>query len=94
MTERNRERQKAFEALEKGITNYVAVVEKAVYMFSKIEADADAIRDFKAILLKVSYLKDEHGTISMFDKSDLREIAGRLTHLRNNLNWIKNIKER
>ena len=94
MTERNIERQEAFEALERGITNHVAVVEKVAYMFSKIEADADAIKDFKAILLKVSYLKDEHGTISMFDRSDLREIAGRLTRLRDNLNWIKNIKER
>jgi len=95
MTEKNEERQKAFEALEEGITNYLAVVEKATFIFSKIRnSDPDTIEEFKAILLKVSYLKDEHGTIKMFDKRDLQEIAGTLNHLRGNLNWIKNMKER
>jgi hypothetical protein len=96
MTEKNKEKQEAFEAIEKGLTNYIKILEQAERIFSKIEDDVEATEEFKAILFRVSYLKDltDKRGIMKFDKSDLHEIAGTLNHLKGNLIWIKNINER
>lgn len=81
MTERKIERQKAFEALEKEIAKHVAILEDVINIFSKIRDNPSSIEEFKAILTKVSYLKDIRGYLQKFDESDLREISGKLTIL-------------
>ena len=93
MTERNTERQKAFESLEEEIDKYTATVENVISIFSKIKENASAIEEFEDLLTKVSYLKDFRGTLRKFDKSDLHEIKGKLTNLWTALKRIETLKK-
>ena len=93
MTERKNERQKAFEALEEKIDGHIATLEDVINIFSKIKDDPSSIEEFKAILTKVSYLKNFRGTLRKFDKSDLHEIKGKLTNLWTALKRIETYKK-
>lgn len=93
MTERKTERQKAFESLEEEIDKYIATVENVISIFSKIKENASAIKEFEALLTKVSYLKDYRGTLRKFDESDLHEIKGKLTNLWTALKRIETLKK-
>ena len=93
MTERKIEKQKAFESLEEEIAKHIATVEDVITIFSKIKDNPSSFEEFKAILTKVSYLKDFRGTLRKFDKSDLNEIAGKLTNLWTALKRIETYKK-
>lgn len=93
MTERKSERQKAFEALEEKIATHLGIVEKAMTIFSKIKDNSSSIEKFKTILTEVGYLKDSRGTLRKFNKSDLNEIAGKLTNLWSALKRIETYKK-
>lgn len=92
--ERNIERQKAFESLEEEIAKYIVTLEDVINIFSKIKDDPASVEKFKVILTKVSYLKDSRGTLRKFDKSDLDEIAGKVTNLWSALKRIETYKNR
>lgn len=92
MTDRKSKRQRICEVLEENIDEHIHIVEDVISIFSKIEADSSAFEEFKAILLKISYLEDHRETILKFDRYSLHEIAGKLGNLRTALNGIKTHK--